>query len=110
VTGVYVIRPRADRDIDEYAQYLLEQASLETAKRFLDSARNMFELLASHPNMGWPARLKHPHLRELRVFRVSGFERMLILYLPLHRGVEILRMVHGSRNVHSLFRRREELE
>jgi hypothetical protein len=59
--------------------------------------------------MGWPARLKHPQLRNLRVFRVTKFERVLILYLPLENGVEILRAVHGSRNVRSLFRRREEL-
>lgn len=45
----------------------------------------------------------------LRVFRVTGFEDMLILYLPLAKGVNILRVVHGSRNFRALLRR-ERLE
>jgi plasmid stabilization system protein ParE len=45
----------------------------------------------------------------LRVFRVSGFEHTLILYRPLEDGVDILRVVHGSRNLQNLFRRREEI-
>jgi plasmid stabilization system protein ParE len=60
--------------------------------------------------MGWRARLNHPRLKSLRVFRVAGFERMLILYRPLPEGIEILRVVHGSRNIEALGRRREEVE
>ena len=49
---------------------------------------------------------KHPQARKgLRVFRVTGFERILLLYLPLLDGVEILRVVHGSRNLQALLRR-----
>ena len=55
--------------------------------------------------MGWHARLRHADLKGLRVFRVKGFERILVLYLPLSDGVEILRVVHGSRNLQSLLRR-----
>jgi hypothetical protein len=53
----------------------------------------------SHP------RLKHAALASLRVFRVSGFEKILLLYLPRRDGVEILRVVHGSRNLQALLRR-----
>ena len=55
--------------------------------------------------MGWHPRLWHPKLKELRVFRVKGFERILILYLPLVDGVDILRVIHGSRNIQALLRR-----
>jgi hypothetical protein len=41
----------------------------------------------------------------MRVFRVKSFERILILYLPLLDGVEVLRVVHGSRNLETLLRR-----
>jgi len=41
----------------------------------------------------------------LRVFRVSGFEKMLLLYLPRRDGVEVLRVVHASRNLQALLRR-----
>jgi len=36
---------------------------------------------------------------------MKGIERMLVLYLPLRNGVEILRVVHGSRNLQALLRR-----
>jgi hypothetical protein len=36
---------------------------------------------------------------------VSGFEKMLVLYRPSPHGVEILRVVHGSRNIAALLRR-----
>jgi plasmid stabilization system protein ParE len=41
----------------------------------------------------------------LRVFRVSGFEKMLVLYRPRPDGVEVLRVVHASRNLAALLRR-----
>ena len=41
------------------------------------------------------------------MFRVSGLERMLILYRPLEDGVDKLRLVHGSRKLQALLRRRE---
>ncbi len=43
-------------------------------------------------------------MESLRVFRVSAFERTLVLYLPRPDGVEILRVVHGSRNLEAIFR------
>jgi hypothetical protein len=55
--------------------------------------------------MGWHPRLKYPDLKTLRVFRIKGFERILILYLPLLDGVEILRVVHGSRDLLALLHR-----
>jgi toxin ParE1/3/4 len=55
--------------------------------------------------MGWLSRLKNPALKSLRVFRVSGFEKILILYRPVRNGVDILRVVHGSRNLPALLRR-----
>ncbi len=106
----YTVKAKADRDLDDYADYLVREATLEVALRFLAAGHETFALLATHPNIGWSSRLKHAALKTLRVFRVSGFEHMLILYRPLPDGVDILRVVHGSRNLQALFRRREEIE
>jgi len=35
---------------------------------------------------------------------VKGFERYLIFYRPLTDGVEILRAIHGARDIERLFR------
>jgi len=100
----YVVRPKADRDLEDQAFYYATEATPELGHRFLLAAHDTFSLLATQPNMGWHPRLKHPSLEGLRVFRVSGFEKMLILYIPLLYGVEILRIIHGSRNLQSLLR------
>ena len=106
----YTVKPKADRDLDEYADYLAREASIDVALGFLAASHETFALLAETPQMGWSSRLKNPALKSLRVFRVSGFEKMLIFYRPLSEGVDILRVVHGSRNLRALFRRRGEIE
>ena len=101
----YVIRPKADQDLDDQALYLATHASAEVGHRFFLAAHETFSLLATQPEMGWHCRLKAPGVESLRVFRVSGFERMLILYRPRPDGVEILRVVHGSRDLQAFLRR-----
>jgi plasmid stabilization system protein ParE len=46
--------------------------------------------------MGWNPKLRLPELRGLRLFVVTGCEKILILHRPLESGVEIPRVVHGS--------------
>jgi toxin ParE1/3/4 len=101
----YVVRPKADQDLADQAYYYATAAGPELGHRFLVAAHDTFALLATQPNMGWRSRLKPPALKGLRVFRVKDFERILVLYLPLLDGVEILRVVHGSRNLQTLLRR-----
>lgn len=104
MSSAYVIRPKADRDLDDQAYYLATEVSPEVGHRFLLAAHETFGLLATNPKIGWHARLKHPELADLRVFSITGFKRMLVFYRPHTRGVEILRVVHGSRNLQALLR------
>ena len=101
----YVLRPRTERDLDAQALYYASEAGSELGHRFLVAAHETIANLAIHPRMGWPSRLERASLKELRIFRVKGFEKILILYLPLPNGVEILRVVHGSQNLQALIRR-----
>ena len=101
----YVIRPKADQDLDDQAFYYATEANPELGHRFLVSAHETFSLLSTQPDMGWNPKLWLPDLRGLRLFRVTGFEKILILYRPLDNGVEILRVIHGSQNIRRLLRR-----
>lgn len=101
----YVIRPQADRDLEEQAYYYATVASPAVGHRFLLAAHDTFALLAAQPNIGWHRRLKRTALKSLRIFRVKGFENTLIFYLPKNDGVDILRVIHGSRNLDALWRR-----
>jgi toxin ParE1/3/4 len=110
VSARYTVKPKADLDLDEYADYLAREATLNVALNFLAATHETFALLAENPQIGWQSRLKNPALKTLRVFRVATFEKMIILYRPLSGGVDILRVVHGFRNLQALFRRRNEIE
>ena len=100
-----MVRPKADHDLDEQAYYFATKAGPELGHRFLLAAHETFSLIARQPEVGWHPRLKNPLLASLRVFRVSRFEKMLVLYRPSPDGVEVLRVIHGSRNIVALLRR-----
>jgi plasmid stabilization system protein ParE len=53
--------------------------------------------------MGRQRHLNHADLAGIRVFRVPGFERMLVFYRPQTWGVDILRVVDGSRDLEAVF-------
>jgi len=100
----YVVRPRADRDVDEIAEYLAEEAGLATALQFLAEIYETFGLLATQQQMGWFCKVRHPQLRTARTFRASArFEKYLIFYQPYSERIEILRVVHGSQDLEALF-------
>lgn len=101
----YLLRPAADRDLDDQAFYLATEASADVGHRFLIAAHETFALLATQPRMGWQFKLQHRDLTELRVFRISSFENILIIYLPRNDGIDILRVVHGSRDLRALLLR-----
>ena len=79
MSAVYVVRPKADKDLDDQAYYLATQAGPDLGHRFLLAAHETFGFLATKPHIGWHARFKHPDLASLRIFHVSGFEKMLVL-------------------------------
>jgi toxin ParE1/3/4 len=105
VKSLVEVCPRARRDLDEQAVYLAEEASPAIGYRFLLAAEGTFALLASHPEIGWRPKVKRlKGLESLRMFTISDFGKMLVLYRPTPGGVEILRVVHGSRDLRPVIR------
>ncbi|HEY6352137.1 MAG TPA: type II toxin-antitoxin system RelE/ParE family toxin [Candidatus Angelobacter sp.] len=54
----YLIRPKADGDIEDQAYYLATHATPEIGHRFLAAAHETFALLATQP--GWVHRFAYP--------------------------------------------------
>jgi toxin ParE1/3/4 len=98
----YHVLPAADRDLDDQAAYLAQEASLETALRFYDAASVTFGKLARMPGIGQQRESPNPRLAGLRVWRVEGFEKHLIFYRPVNEGIEIVRVLHGARDIDSI--------
>ena len=65
----YVVRPKAELDLDDRAYYYATEANPERGHRFLVAAHDTFALLATQPEMGWHFRIRYPGLEALRVFR-----------------------------------------
>jgi toxin ParE1/3/4 len=102
--NTYRILPKADLDLDDQALYYGTSSGAGVGDHFLASAYETFALLA-HPNMGWKPRFRHRDLKLIRMFRVKDFEQILVLYFPRLDGVEIIRVIHGSRNIAAVLRR-----
>jgi len=96
------LSPQADRDIDELFSYLA-QDSLDAAVRFLTGVQEAFELLSAMPEIGSLQHFDNPALRGLRAWPVKDFEKHLIFYRVTPRRIEIIRVLHASRDLEDLF-------
>lgn len=97
-------RRAARRDLRAQWVWYGENAGVEVADRFLRAANETLRMLASQPLSGSPVFLQKPELEGMRRFPVSGgFGKILLFYFPLPDGVELVRVVHGSRDLDRLF-------
>ena len=88
--------PRADQDLEEL-WFFIAQDDPAAADRWLDTLEEKIRLIADNPLMG-PAR---PDIaRELRYHPVGNH---LLLYRVIQGGIEIVRVVHGARDLLDLF-------
>ena len=92
--------PRARQDLVEQASYLAENASTAVAERFLEAAEKTAASLAAMPRKGriWNS-LRLESERELRVWKVKGFPKVLIFYQPETSGISVVRVLHGARDL-----------
>ena len=99
MTPRFRLYPAADRDVDEQAAYLAQEASLETAFRFYDQVFATLEALCDMPGIGERRESGNPRLEGLRVWRVDGFEKHLIFYREAANGIDVIRVLHGARDI-----------
>jgi toxin ParE1/3/4 len=85
-------------DVVESATHI-GQDSVTAGNRFLDACEVTFELLAKSPQIGAIYPTKNARLGGLRVFRIKGFPNHLTFYLERQDGIEIVRVVHGARDL-----------
>lgn len=96
------MRPLATADIDHAAAFLFAE-NPAAAISFLAAMEAAFLLLLDQPGIGSP---RHAHLLPgviLRMWPVPGFPH-LIFYLERADTVEVLRVLHGARDIPSILR------
>jgi toxin ParE1/3/4 len=95
---IVVKHPAALRDLIDIADFLARD-SLQVADRFLAKAEQTFERLSRMPGIGEPFGVKDPRLAGVRRAPITRFKRHLVYYRPVEGGIEVLRVIHGARNI-----------
>jgi toxin ParE1/3/4 len=83
--------------------YFIAQDNPDAATRVIEAAYETFKTLATDPGIGRKRRFRNPKLREVRSWRISGFDNYLIFYRPVPGGVQIHHVYHGARDIDALF-------
>jgi toxin ParE1/3/4 len=96
--------PRALRDLAELSQFIARD-DVDVALRFLDAADEACEKLAAMPGMGTVRGFTNPAFSAVRFWPVKGFTNYLIFYEPTERGITLLRVLHGARDIDAIFER-----
>ena len=89
-------RPGAEADILEIWAYIAEDNILE-ADRWVDRLDAKFALWATQPMMGTGRDELAPGIRSL------AFGRYVVFFQPMADGIDVVRVLHGSRDIESTF-------
>ena len=96
-------RPGARIDLLEQFVYFGEQESVRLAERYFAAMDETCALLVKQPRIGGTYDSGIPELAGLRRIPVKGFENYLIFYLPHSGGIDVIRVIHGVRDIENLF-------
>ena len=91
-----IISPRAEEDLEEIWNFVAER-DVEAADRLIESITDRFDHLLVYPEA---SRARHDLLVNLRSFPVKNY---VIFYQPTNDGIEIFRVLHGSRDIQGEF-------
>ena len=93
--------PQARLDLIEAGLFIAE-GNPEAADRFLDAIHKTFQRLLKHPRLG---RARPKLADDLRSF---PHRQYVIFYRITEHGIELVRMLHGARDIPPLFEEEED--
>lgn len=95
-------RPQAERDIEECFVFIGE-ANLDVAVHFLVAVEETVEIIAENPFVGNLREFKDSKARNIRMILVKGFRSYRIFYKTDDNAIEIVRVLHGARDLRGIF-------
>ena len=96
------VLPRAAVDLAESAFYYAIESGAALEERFRKSARETFECLLENPEAGARRHFRNPRLVDLRRWFIRGFKNHLIFYRVIESGIEVVRVLHGNRDLETI--------
>ena len=92
--------PESLADIALQADYYAHRENIALAQRFTDAVKTTVRLLATHPRIGKQTDYDHSKLSGIRFFLVQKpFDKHLIFYRVCGDTLDIVRIVHGARDL-----------
>lgn len=91
-------RQKAAEDAESIADYIARD-SLNTAVRFLENTESTLIELAKSKGTGSRFESDHLELANLRIRRVKGFPNHFIFFIELRDAIEVVRILHGARDL-----------
>ncbi len=92
----------AEEDLLQLADYIAEQ-NPRAARRFVKYVRKRISTLAFMPSLG--AAWADSPIPDLRFWPLTRYKNYVIFYRPIVNGVEIIRILHGARDIPRLINR-----
>jgi toxin ParE1/3/4 len=92
------VAPRAQRDIDDAAAQVQDEAGVDVALRFLGAVESAFDLLARNPGVGSPRQATLLRLPGVRCWPLRPWPQ-LIFYVERDRALNVIRVLHGARDI-----------
>lgn len=86
----------AIQDLEEIYDYIARE-NIEAAERLIARFQKHWRTAAENPGIGRKRDQWHSNLRSIR----EG--NYLILYIQIKEGIEIIRVIHGARDIDALF-------
>ncbi len=90
------------QDVLECAMFI-QKDNPDVAQRFLESVEKTCQQITSLPEIGSQRQFRQPVLKGIRSWKVQGFENYLIFYRLGEKSLEIVRVLHGARNLKKVF-------
>lgn len=97
-----VIRAAAKRDMARYYGWLASEAGVDTAERFMAAADSAFGELANNPGLGAEIGSRNLRLARIRKWRIDGFRRMIVFYIPSPDTIQVVRVANAAQDWWSL--------
>lgn len=90
-------------DINEQADWYEEKSNRKLAERWSKAVTSAVLRILKNPHSGAPCRFSPAELHGIRRVPISGFPKHLMFYSVEDHDVLIQRVLHGARDLESLF-------
>jgi len=95
-------RQKARQDLVDAFRFYARNAGFRVAQQFFTETEATFTRLAGMPGMGTRCEHDHPALAGLRYSPVSRFRKYLVFYRSVSDGIEVVRVLHGARDIENI--------